>query len=839
MKISYNQLKHYIDLDINPQELAEVLTDIGLEVEGLEEIKGVGGGMDGLKIGLVISAEKHPDADKLKVTKVDIAAGEELQIVCGAPNVAAGQKVIVATVGSTLHPVKGEPFQIKKAKIRGVESHGMICAEDEIGIGESHDGIIVLPDDAAIGTDAKAHYNIQPDSIFDIALTANRADATGHIGVARDIAAALSIRKQKNYELKYPALTPIASLGKNPIKVMVENAELCPRYSGIVLQNITVQPSPDWLQTFLINVGLRPINNVVDITNFVLLEYGQPLHAFDAAKIKGDTVVVKTLNEGTPFVTLDGVERKLSASDLMICNAEEPMCIAGVFGGLHSGVTDNTKSIFLESACFNPVAVRKTAHRYNLRTDAAQRFEKGTDINVTVAALQRAVSLLLQYAGGEIASDIADVYPVKQDNYAVSLSYKKLDTLTGTAIERTVVQQILKKLEIGITEENESGLQLSVPLFKTDVQRDVDVIEEILRIYGYNQIPFPDNFKTSLAYQPEINREQWKEKVSEMLVGKGYFEILTNSISNNKYAAPAYGMDYANAVRLLKSANSDLDTMRPNMLVTGLESVAYNHNRRNFDLKFFEFGKTYKTPHPHPLSKGEGRTEPQTDKNKANPKVLSFGEDLGEVLETEHLALFTSGNITSEHWRNKDQKADFFFLKGIVENVLALFGIRKYETEEIPASGLEYGLQISAGKTPLVSFGSVSKKTLKQFDIEEKVFYADFLWQNLLQQLSGNKPKFSEIPKFPWVRRDLALLLDRQVPFADVEKIAFREVKKVLKSVNLFDIYEDKRLGDNKKSYAVSFIFEDEQKTLKDEEVDKWMQQLMEKYKTELKAEIR
>jgi len=808
MKISYNWLKNYIDLDIAPDALSEVLTDIGLEVEGVDEIRGAGGGMAGLKVGLVKEAVKHPDADKLSVTKVDIGTGEDLQIVCGAPNVATGQKVVVATVGSTLFPVGGESFQIKKAKIRGVESMGMICAEDEIGVGESHDGIIVLPENVVIGSDVKDYYKVQPDYVFEIGLTANRSDATGHIGVARDVAAALSVRNNKNYELKYPAVSEITATANHAVKVVVESKELCPRYSGIVLQNITVKPSPEWLQTHLKNIGLRPINNVVDITNFILMEYGQPLHAFDADKIKGNTVVVKTLPDNTPFITLDGIERKLSANDLMICNETEPMCIAGVFGGLHSGVTNATKSIFLESACFNPVSVRKTANRFNLRTDSAQRFEKGTDPNFTIIALKRAVAFLLEIAGGEVASNIIDIYPETIQPYSVYLPYKKLDTLTGVIINRDTVKLILKKLEIVITEETQDGLYLSVPLFKADVQRDVDVIEEILRIYGYNQVPFPEQFKTSLAYKPEIDKQQWKDKTASLLTGSGFLEILTNSITNSKYLEPVYGVDAANAVRLLKSSNAELDLMRANMLFSGLESVAYNHNRRNVDLKFFEFGKTYH----------------QSD------SVLS---------ETEHLSLFVSGNETAEHWKQKPVKTDIFYLKGIVENILSAFGTHKYETENISNSDLEFGLKISAGKTELVTLGSVRPKLLKQFDIDEKVVFADFFWENMLKQLSRNKVKFTDIPKFPWMRRDLALLLDRQVQFSDVEKIAYREIKKVLKSVNLFDIYEDKRLGDNKKSYAVGFVFEDEQKTLKDEEVDKWMQRLMEVYKTELKAEIR
>jgi phenylalanyl-tRNA synthetase beta chain len=795
MRISYNQLKKYVDIDVSAEALSEVLTDIGLEVEGVEEISGAGGGMKGLKVGFVTEAEKHPDADKLKVTKVDIGTGELLQIVCGAPNVAAGQKVVVATIGSTLYPVGGEAFNIKKAKIRGVESFGMICAEDEIGMGKSHEGIIVLPENTQVGSDVKDYYKVEIDYVFEIGLTANRSDATGHIGVARDVTAALSIRNHKNYELKEPSAIKLPSVGEQPIKVEVESAALCPRYSGIMIKNISVKPSPQWLQTHLNNIGLRPINNVVDITNFILMEYGQPLHAFDADKLAGQKIVVKTLPDNTPFVTLDEVERKLSSADLMICDAEKPVCIAGVFGGLHSGVTEGTKNIFIESACFNSVSVRKTANRFNLRTDAAQRFEKGTDPNITVKVLTRAVGLLLEVAGGEVASDVVDVYPEIQKPYEVYLPYKKMDALIGIAIDRAVVKQILQKLEINIVSEDENGLRLNVPLFKADVQRDVDVIEEVLRIYGYNNIPFPEQFKVSLSHKAIPDKEGLKDKIAGLLSGNGFLEILTNSITHSKYAEAAYG-------------NADLDLMRATMLFSGLESVAYNHNRRNFDLKFYEFGSTY-----HQID--------------------------NKLSETEHLALFVTGNEADEHWKQKPSKADVFYLKGIVKNILNALGISQYEMEETANNEIETGLKISAGKKELVTFGMVSKKLLKQFDIEMPVLYADFLWANVLKQQAKQQVKFVEIPKFPWVRRDLALLLDRQVTFSDVEKIAYREIKKVLKSVNLFDIYEDKRLGDNKKSYAISFIFADEQKTLKDEEVDKWMQRLMEQYKTELKAEIR
>jgi phenylalanyl-tRNA synthetase beta chain len=806
MRISYNWLKNYIDLDITAEEAAEVLTDIGLEVEDIEEITGKGGGMAGLTVGLVLEAEKHPDADKLKITKVDVGNGEPLQIVCGAPNVAAGQKVVVATVGSTLYPLAGEKFQIKKAKIRGVESFGMICAEDEIGVGESHDGIIVLPENTTIGTAVKDLYNVQSDYIIEIGLTANRSDATGHIGVARDLAAALTIRKNKTYSVKYPELKPIDNSTESEVCVTVESKELCPRYSGILLKNIQVKPSPEWLQNYLTHVGLRPINNVVDITNFILLEYGQPLHAFDAAKIKGNKIIVKTVAENTPFVTLDGTERKLAATDLMICNENEPMCIAGVMVGLHSGVSETTTEIFLESATFNPVSVRKTANRLNLRTDSAQRFEKGTDPNFTTIALERAVGLLQELAGATVASRLVDFYPETLAPYAVYLPYKKLDTLIGFSIERNTVKQILQSLEIKIVSENNEGLQLEVPLFKADVQRDVDVIEEVLRIYGYNQIPFPEQFKSSLAHKPAIDKEAWKERIANYLASNGFNEMLNNSLVNNKYAE--YGIDFSNSVKLLKSSNAELDVMRTTLLVSGLETIAYNHNRRNTDLKLFELGRSYHT------------------------KENGFEE-------SEHLAIYVTGNLAAENWKSKQAVSDIYFLKGIVFNILKQCGIEKYEVTEATSSELNYGLQISAEKKVLATLGSVSAAILKKFDIDGEVWYADIAWENLLASLNNKTLKFREISKYPWVRRDLALLLDKTVNFEQVEKIANREIKKVLKSVNLFDIYEDKKLGDNKKSYAISFIFEDAEKTLKDEDVDKWMSKLIEQFKSELSAEIR
>jgi len=806
MKISYNWLKEYLDTDLKHQELSELLTDIGLEVEDVSEYKGPGNGLQGLVIGHVKKTEKHPDADKLKLTWVDVGTGEDQQIVCGAANVAEGQKVIVALPGTTLYPTKGESFTIKKAKIRGVESNGMICAEDEIGLGASHEGIMVLPESVQVGTKVRDYFELKDDFIFEIGLTPNRADAFSHIGVARDLRAAINVRFNKNFPLNYPAIDKtLFTKTEKPIEVIVEDAKLCPRYSGIVLKNVQVAESPNWLKEKLRSVGQRPINNIVDITNYILQEFGQPLHAFDADAIKGNKVVVKTLPDKSKFKTLDEAERELSSNDLMICNAEEGMCIAGVFGGLHSGVTNATHNIFLESAHFNAIAIRKTANRHGLRTDAAMRFEKGTDPNITVTALQRAVQLILQVAGGEVASSIVDVYPQPVPNYEVSMRFDHLDRLIGFQIDADTIHDILEQLGIEIKEESQETLELSVPPFKVDVQREADVIEEVLRIYGVNRIPLPDSIRTSISLRTDTDvREQLQNVISDYLSVSGFHEMVNNSISRAEY----YG-EGSEVVRLQHSANADLNVLRANMLYPGLEAVAWNLNRKNSDVKLYEFGKSY-------TQQGSGKYS-----------------------ERSEFTLFITGMKHAESHLEKSKQADFFLLKSIVQNILRRTGLKKWDDGQADESILQFGLAYTAQQKPLVQFGKLQADILKKMDIKQEVFYANFDWENIFRAAKANAIQFKEILRYPSVRRDLALLLKEEISFAAIEKIATEEGRKLLKAVNLFDVYKDDKLGAGMKSYAVSYLFEDEEKTLTDKDIDKLMQKLMTRYREELKAEIR
>ncbi len=806
MKISYNWLKEYLDTDLKPQELSELLTDIGLEVEDLTEYNGPGNGLQGLVIGHVQKTEKHPDADKLKLTWVDVGMGEVQQIVCGAANVAEGQKVIVALPGTTLYPTKGESFTIKRAKIRGVESNGMICAEDEVGLGTSHEGIMVLPESAQVGTKVRDYIELKDDFIFEIGLTPNRADAFSHIGVARDLRAAINVRFNKNLSLNYPKIDKsLFNKTEKPIEVIVEDAKLCPRYSGILLKNVQVAESPNWLKEKLRSVGQRPINNIVDITNFILQEFGQPLHAFDADAIKGNKVIVKTLPDKSKFKTLDEAERELSSNDLMVCNVEEGMCIAGVFGGLHSGVTNVTRNIFLESAHFNSIAIRKTANRHGLRTDAAMRFEKGTDPNITVTALQRAAQLILQVAGGEVASAVVDVYPHSVPHHEVNLRYAQLDRLIGFQIDGDIIHDILEQLGIEIKSESQEALQLSVPLFKVDVLREADVIEEVLRIYGVNRIPLPDSIRTSISLRTDTDlREQFNNVVSDYLSSIGFREMVNNSISRSGY----YG-EGSEAVRLQHSANADLNVLRASMLYPGLEAIAWNLNRKNNDLKLYEFGKSYKQ---------------QTS---------------GSYTERWHLTLLLTGMKHAESYLEKSKPADFFLLKSIVQNILKRVGLKKWNDGQPDESVFQFGLAYSLQQKPLVQFGLLHSEILKKMDMRQEVFYANFDWENVFAAAKANTIQFKEIPRFPGVRRDLALLIKEEISFAAIEKIAAEEGRKLLKAVNLFDVYKDDKLGEGVKSYAVSYLFEDEEKTLTDKDVEKLMQKLMTRYREELKAEIR
>ncbi|MBO6829645.1 MAG: phenylalanine--tRNA ligase subunit beta, partial [Muricauda sp.] len=763
----------------------------------------VKGGLRGIVVGHVLTCEPHPNADRLKLTTVDIGQEAPVQIVCGAPNVAAGQKVPVATVGTTLYTKEGEAWVIKKGKIRGEVSQGMICAEDEIGLGESHDGIMVLNEELVPGTPCAKVFDIENDEVFEIGLTPNRADAMSHFGVARDLKAGLE-QKEIQKELVTPSVSNF-SIDNRSLKVDVEvlESDLAPRYCGVTINNLVVQDSPDWLKNRLKAIGLAPINNVVDVTNYVLHELGQPLHAFDASKIKGSKVEVKTLPSGTKFTTLDEVERELHEDDLMICDAEKPMCIAGVFGGLHSGVTEHTTSIFLESAYFDPVSIRKTAKRHGLNTDASFRFERGIDINLTKYALKRAALLIREIAGGYITSEIVDLFPKKPQERQVFLTFNKINSLIGQEIPRDTIKSILSSLEIRINNVTESGLGLTIPTYRVDVTREVDVIEEILRVYGYNNIDFKEKLNASIAKTSRFENYRIQDVVGNLLASKGFYEIMTNSLVANTMSSEEDG-----AVQMLNPLSSDLSVLRTSMLHSGLQTVSYNHNRQKTDLKLFEFGKTY-----HKVD--------------------------GAYQENQHLALFVSGDRTQSSWAVAPKKSEFFYLKGIVENVFERLGVRDLDTQPLGNADFSEGISYTKNDTVLVSLGLVSRAALKQFDIKQEVFYADLNWDALLKLVSTQNVVFKEIPKFPEVTRDFALLLDESVSFQKVYDIAWKTERKLLKKVNLFDVYTGNNLPEGKKSYAVSFTLMDEKKTLTDKQIDKIMGKLLAQYQKELGAELR
>ncbi len=811
MKISYNWLKDYLNIDLSPDELSVILTDIGLEVEGLEHTQAVAGGLAGLVIGEVKTAEKHPNADRLKVTTVDVGTEELLHIVCGAPNVAAGQKVVVATVGTMLYPTAGEPFKIKKGKIRGEVSMGMICAEDEIGLGVEHDGIIVLPDSVQIGQPAKTAFDLNEDYVFEIGLTPNRSDAFCHIGSAKDVLAFLKVHHNFTGKVTMPSVANFKVDNHDlTIPVEVENYEACPRYTGVSIKGVTIKESPDWMKERLLAVGVRPINNIVDITNFVLHEIGQPLHAFDADKIAGGKIIVKNLPENAPFLSLDEVERKLFAEDLMICDANSKgMCIAGVFGGLDSGVTDSTTNIFLESACFHPIKTRVSATRHNLRTDAAMRFEKGVDPNVSVYALKRAAMLIKELGGGEIASEIVDIYPQKVAKKEVLVRYKKVNTLLGTKLSGEEIKNIITALEMDIVAEDENSITAAVPTNKVEVTREVDMIEEIVRIYGLNNIPFPEQMRSSLSYRPSPDPQAIRKRTSDFLVAKGLNEMMGTSITNSSYYEGE-----TDVVKILKSMNANMDVMRKRMVYSGLEAVKHNQNHYQTNVTLFEFGKTYNTYQK---------------------------DDINQYNEQEHLTLFLSGNKNNESWQGAQQPYTFFDLKALVQQLFEKLGLmnvmrsRDYKGEE-----LSYGMELMSRKKTVVSFGALNHKLLKQMGIKQAVLYADFNWSYILELMKYQKVNFAEIARFPSVRRDLALLLNKEVNFGDVAAIAIKTDKKLLKTVNLFDIYDDEsKIGKGKKSYAVSFIFQNYEKTLTDKEIDKIMQKLIHNYEKQLGATLR
>lgn len=805
MTISYNWLSEYLPESIDPEKLAKILTSIGLEVESLEKYESIKGGLEGLVIGHVLTAEQHPNADKLKVTRVDIKGAEPLQIVCGASNVAAGQKVVVATVGTTIYPSTGEPLTMKVAKIRGVESFGMICAEDEIGLSANHAGIMILPSDVVVGSPAAAYFKPYNDYIYEIGLTPNRMDAMSHLGVAKDVCAYLTHHHKVETKPKSPFTNNFKSDNHHvPVEVLVENTEACPRYSGITLTNITVKESPQWLKDKLTAIGIRCINNVVDVTNFILHETGQPLHAFDLKEIKGNKIIVKNLEEGTPFITLDEKERKLSSEDLMICNGnKEPMCIGGVFGGLHSGITTSTVNMFLESACFNSVNIRKTSVKHGLRTDAATRFEKGVDISNTVSVLKRAALLIKEVAGGEIASDIVDIYPAPKEKTQVAIKYHYLKKLSGKNYHPDAVKKILIALGFEIIKEGIDELRVAVPYSKTDISLPADIVEEIIRIDGLDNIDIPASITITPSVETLSQKEKLKEKIANHLVGQGFNEIFTNSITNSKYYNEGV---LQSTVKMINNLSEELNVMRPSMLETGLECIAYNINRKNNNLRFFEFGKTYAT------------------------------STIGEYQETEHLSLYITGNNHEDGWNEKSKVLDFYFAKGIVQAILQLAGLPDIQiaSTENPSAYV-----VSSGKNNIASLEIVSKKTINNFGIKQAVYFIDIAFDALLKAVKKCKVIYKEVPKFPPVERDLAIVVERNISYEQIQSVIKKQKVNKLQQTRLFDVFESDKLGTGKKSMAVNFTFLDEDKTLTDKEIDSMMQKLMSGFEKELQAEIR
>ena len=808
MKISYNWLKQFIKLDWEAEKAGELLTDLGLEIEGIASYQSIQGGLKGVVVGHVLTCEQHPNADKLRVTTVDLGKDEPVQIVCGAPNVAAGQKVPVATIGTILYDAEGKEFKIKKGKIRGEESFGMICAEDELGLGQGHDGIMVLNEKLVPGTPCATVFNIENDEVFEIGLTPNRADAMSHFGVARDLKAGL-LQQGTKYELLSPSVSDFHVENRTlKIDVSVENTELAPRYCGVTISGLKVAPSPDWLQNRLKAIGLTPKNNVVDVTNYVLHELGQPLHAFDANSITGNKVIVKTVEAGTKFVTLDDEERTLHQDDLMICNEEGPMCIAGVLGGNDSGVTNKTTAIFLESAYFNPVSVRKTAKRHAINSDASFRFERGIDPAITEYALKRAALLIQEVAGGEITSDVIDLYPNKIEDFQVFLSFENAKRIIGQEIPGETIKNILTSLEIKINSVTESGLGLIIPAYRTDVQREADVIEEILRVYGYNNIEFSNKLNATMSNSSKFEDHNIQNVIANLLTGRGFNEIMANSLTTAKYSSLSDQINDEHHVTMLNPLSNDLAVMRQSMLFSGLEAISHNKNRQQSDLKFYEFGKTY-----HNYESG--------------------------YTENKHLTLFATGNRTNESWMGTHQKTDFFYFKGMVEGILGRLGATKLKAAPIKTDVLSEGVSLSLGKLKLVSFGIVKRTILKAFDIDQEVLFADFNWDNVLEVAKFNKIKFTAIPKFPEVRRDFALLIDEQTGFEEIYNIARQTEKKLLTNVNLFDVYQGDKLPKGKKSYAVSFTLQDPDKTLNDKQIDKIMSKLQNAFERQLNAELR
>ncbi|MFT5678979.1 MAG: phenylalanyl-tRNA synthetase beta chain [Saprospiraceae bacterium] len=808
MKISYNWLKQFINLDWEAEKAGELLTDLGLEVEGIVPFSSVKGGLEGVVVGHVLTCEQHGNADRLKVTTVDLGNGEPVQIVCGAPNVAAGQKVPVATVGTTLYDEEGKPWQIKKGKIRGEASLGMICAEDELGLGKSHDGILVLDAKIAPGTPVSDVLNIENDIVFEIGLTPNRADAMSHLGVARDLKAGL-LQHEVSIELITPSTSNFRIENRTlKIEIEVEKPALAPRYCGVTISGITVAPSPSWLQNRLKAIGLVPLNNVVDITNYILHDLGQPLHAFDAHKIVGNRIIIKTLETGTKFTTLDDVERELHEEDLMICDAEKPLCIAGVFGGKNSGVSESTSAIFLESAYFNPVSVRKTAKRHGLNTDASFRFERGIDPNSAEYALQVAAIMLCEIAGGQITSEIADVYPKKIEDHQVFLNFENTTKLIGEEIPKEIIKEILSSLEIKVHNITETGIGMTIPAYRNDVTREADVIEEILRVYGYNKIKFTQKLNASISGKLPIEDYEVRNKVGDQLAALGFNEMLNNSLTTQKYLSLSESLETEHSIEMLNPLSNDLAVMRQSMLFSALEVAAYNSNRKMPDLKLFEFGKTY---HNYPSGREEHK----------------------------HLSLLVTGKKATESWNSTSETSGFFYMKGIVAALLEQLGITNTKEGLLKSDLFAEGITISSKKTPLVELGVLKKKLTKAFGMDTEMVYADFKWDAILEALSQRAFALKPIPKFPQVKRDFALLLDENISFSDLKNTAEQTEKSLLKEVSLFDVYTGENLPDGKKSYALSFTLQDENKTLTDKQIDKIMKKLQARFEKDFGASLR
>ena len=807
MTISYSWLSEYLPEKIELEALSKILTSIGLEVESLEKYERIKGGLEGIVIGQVVECLQHPNADKLKLTRVDIGRGEPLKIVCGAPNVATGQKVLVATIGTTIYPTAGDPITMKAAKIRGEESQGMICAEDEISLGDNHDGILILADDAVVGTPAAQYFKPYSDLIFEIGLTPNRMDAMSHYGVAKDVCAYLTHHNKQETKPKSPFNNNLkADNNSLPVKVTIEDTEACERYAGLTISNVVVKESPQWLKDKLLAIGQRPINNIVDITNFILHETGQPLHAFDVDAITGKAIVVKTLPQNTPFITLDGKERKLDSTDLMICNAQEPMCIAGVFGGVVSGVKNETTNIFLESAWFNPTNIRRTSFRHGLRTEAAARFEKGVDISNVVNVLKRAALLVKEVAGGEISSDIIDVYPDPKNKTEVVIKYHYLKKLSGKNYHPDAVKRILTSLGFDIVREGIDEISVAVPFSKPDITLPADIVEEILRIDGLDNVEFTQHITITPAVDENTLKENLREKISGYLTGQGFNEILTNSITNSRYYNSE---ELSTAVRMINSLSADLDLMRPSMIESGLEIISYNLNRKNKDLQLYEFGKTY------------------------------HAKETGKYEEKEHLSIYLTGQSVATSWNSKEKENDFFRAKGVAKAIVQLCGLQAPELAETEDTNFAIALKGSVRNEALVTIGEVSQAKLQSFDIKQPVYFINFNWLLLIDLVSRKNITYKEVAKFPPVQRDLAMVVNKNINFKAVENAVQKARPDKLQQVELFDIFESEKLGADKKSMAVSFKFLDEEKTLTDKEIDSMINKIIQSFEKELNAEIR